>query len=126
MGNYISTIAKPRNMSTESSRGRRQQYDRVDVPARSDRERRQDTEARRCDHDALNVGRALVDLGDACVAEQALHVKVVGIAGTAVDLEALVSGGVARRRCRELGLRRLEAAALTLVAQLCRAPCQQA
>src|SRR5688572_26046331 len=73
-------------------------------------------EQRARDDDALDVARALVDLGDARVAEQALDFEVVGVAGAGVDLQALVGAEVGRGRSHELRLRRFERTALAAVA----------
>src|SRR5262249_42965584 len=77
------------------------------------------------DDQALDVGRALVDLGDARVAEQALDDEVVGVARAAVDLQALVGAVVRRARREELRLRRLLRARLAAVAQPGRAAHEQ-
>src|SRR5207244_4057976 len=76
----------------------------------------------RSNHEALDLARALVDLGDLRVAEVALDGEVGEVAVAAEDLHRLLGGAVGDLRGKDLGHRRLGGVALAGVLLHGRAP----
>src|SRR4051794_19886328 len=61
-----------------------------------------------CDHEALDLARAFVDLGDLGVAVVALGREVLGVAVAAEDLDRLAGPMAGDAAGEELGLRALD------------------
>src|SRR5436305_14645532 len=78
------------------------------------------------DHHLLDLAGALVDLGDAGVAEVALDVVLLGVAVAAVDLQRLVGDPLGHLGGEQLGLGGFEGVALLVLLGPRRLPGEQA
>src|SRR4051812_37859280 len=71
------------------------------------------------DHEPLDLGRALVDLGDLGVAVVALGRELLGVAVAAEDLDRLAGLAAGDPRCEQLRLRSLDGVRAPGVLQSC-------